>query len=90
MLKYFSKDYVIPSPKVNEDQKKRSSAKIEFGEDQKKNYVKTKKKVFAGNCNVFSSKLGEDQNKKVFADSWSVFPSKSIFPRNFLLLGRNL
>ena len=44
MRKYFSKDYVIPSPKVNEDQKKKSSAKIEFGEDQKKNYVKTKKK----------------------------------------------
>ena len=43
MRKYFSEDYVIPSPKLNEDQ------------------------------------------KKVFAENWSVFSSKSIYPRNLRL-----
>ena len=38
MRKYFSENYAIPSPKLDEHQKK----------------------VFAGNCSVFSPKLGEE------------------------------
>ena len=43
LLQYFNEDYVIPSPKLTEDQ------------------------------------------KKVFAKNWSVFPSKSVYPRNLRL-----
>ena len=57
MRKYFSEGYVIPSPKLNEHQKKVfagnwSVFSPELGEDQKK--------VFVGNWRVFSPKLGEE------------------------------
>ena len=73
MRKYFSEDYIIPSPKLNEDQKKglrRRKLKCFFAEIR----WRPKKK-----------------KKKVFADSWSVFPSKSIVPEQFgTIVGRNL
>ena len=50
MRKYFSEDYVIPSPKLNENQKKRFSLKS--------------KVFFRHNWSVFLPKLGENQNQK--------------------------
>ena len=54
MRKYLSEDYVIPSPKLNEHQKKRSSPEIEvfffltkLGEDQKKGLRRKLKCFFA-------------------------------------------
>ena len=65
LQKYFSEDYIILSPKLNDDQKKSLHRKLK----------------------CFLPKLGEDQKtkKKVFADSRSVSPPKSIFPRNLVL-----
>ena len=47
--------------------------------------MKTKKKGLRRKLKCFFAKLGEDQQKKGVADSWSVSPSKSISPRNLVL-----
>ena len=64
MRKYFSGNYVFPSPKSSEDQKKRSSPKIkEFltpksSEEQKKYIYRNLGLNSAGNCGICSCCLG--------------------------------
>ena len=59
MRKYFSEDYVIPSPKSHEHQKNKvfaGSLKCSFAKIR----WRLKKKVFAGNCSGFSPKLNKE------------------------------
>ena len=60
MRKYFSKDYIIPSPKLNEHQKQKGLCRKLKCFFAKTRWRPTKKKVFAGNWSGFSPKLGEE------------------------------
>ena len=60
LYKNFSGNDVFPSPKLNEDQKQE---KCSFFSTKLSEAQKTKK-VFAENCIVFTTKLGEDYKKR--------------------------